>query len=295
MYKYRIGIIGTENTHSHQFISLFNKPDENGEFRYPDCHVTLVYGHYPEENTCAVEELGADKVAESIEEMVENVDAVMITARDGKFHYEFAKPFIEAGIPAFIDKPFTADPKEAVALARLAMEKNVPVCGGSSLKFAEDLNEFKSFIKEKEGKITASSVCAPVILDSEYSGFFFYAPHLCEITLELFGYYPKSVLANRNNKNVCAIVSYDGFDVSNHFNDGTPLYLANVCSKEGNLYKKIDLSKCGEAECESFVNMLRTGEMAHSYRQLVMPVCYMQAIKESYETGKPVDIECEIE
>lgn len=294
MYKYRIGIIGTENTHSHQFITLFNKPQENGEMLYPDCHVTLVYGHYPEENKKAVEELGADKVAESIEEMVENVDAVMITARDGKFHYEFVKPFIEKGIPAFVDKPFTVDPKEAVALIKLAKEKNVPLCGGSSLKFAEDLNVLKDFIAEKEGKLNGGSVIAPVILNSEYSGIFFYAPHLTEMTLEIFGYNPKSILASENNNSLCAVVSYDGFDVSNHFNDGAPFYSASVYTKGGICHKDIDLSNCGKLECENFVEMLRTGKMAHSYKELAMPVFYMDALKKSYETGKRVTIGFEI-
>lgn len=291
MKKFRIGIIGTENSHADGFVNLINKPDENGNLRYPDCHVTLVYGHYPEASQKLVDELGADAVASSIEEMVNNVDAVMVTARDGKFHYEFVKPFIEAGIPAFIDKPFTVNPEEAKELIALAKEKNVPLCGGSSLKFADAIEEMSEYVKETGDAILGGNVVAPLYIDSEYGGFFFYASHLTEMTLEVFGYNPCSISAFRNKAGVCAIINYDNFSVSNHFNQATWLYSVSAYTADHLEQKKIDLSMAASKECDAFVEMLRTGKMAQTYEQLVIPVYYMNAVKKAYETGENVYIE----
>ena len=290
MVKYRIGIIGAENSHADCFAREINLPDENGVLRYPDCRVTMVYGHYPEANEALAQKYQIDRIASSVEEMVGEVDAVMITARDGKYHYEFARPFVEAGIPAFVDKPFTVEPAEASALITLAKEKNVPLCGGSSLKFADGIMEFKKYVKETDAQILGGSLSAPVSSNSEYSGFFFYSSHLVEMTLEIFGYNPRCVTAVKHETSICATVHYDRFSVSNHFKETSPDYSAVVYTSDGTHLKKVDLDNCGERECAAFVDMLRTGRMHNTYEELMAPVYYMNAVKNAYETGITVDI-----
>ncbi|ASO04618.1 Gfo/Idh/MocA family oxidoreductase [Arenibacter algicola] len=46
-----------------------------------------------------------ETIANSLEEMVGMVDAVILARDDAKNHVAIAKPFIDAGIPIFIDKP----------------------------------------------------------------------------------------------------------------------------------------------------------------------------------------------
>lgn len=295
MKTIRVGIIGTENSHAWAFTNYFNKPDADGNLHCPDFHVTMVYGHYPKESEKCVREYGADKVAESIEEMVGNVDAVMITARDGKFHYEFAKPFIEAGIPAFIDKPFAVDPKEAIALINLAKEKNVPLCGGSSLKYVDGIQELKEYVKEMGEDVATGSMAAPLNMNNPYSGFFFYSSHLAEMTMEVFGYHPNSVMAIENKNSVSALINYDNYCVANNFcEDCGTAYSGSVFCKKGKMeYRKIDLANAYERECNVFVEMVRSGKMSHSYEELAAPVFYLNAVKEAYETGKKVEIKYE--
>ena len=136
---YKVGILGAENSHAMGFSQIFNGIREDLREEFDDIRVIAVGGSYPEANKEVAEKCGVEMVVESAAELEGKVDAIMVTARDGKYHAGFARPFIEVGLPAFVDKPFTSDPEEAVALARLAKEKGVPLCGGSSLKLCDDV------------------------------------------------------------------------------------------------------------------------------------------------------------
>ncbi len=46
-----------------------------------------------------------DNIADNMEDMIGNVDAVILARDDPENHKAMAKPFIDAGIPIFIDKP----------------------------------------------------------------------------------------------------------------------------------------------------------------------------------------------
>ena len=214
----------------------------------------------------------------------------MVTARDGKYHCGFARPFIEAGIPAFIDKPFSSDVKEAEELVKLAKEKGVPLCGGSSLKYSREIAELKNFATEKGVK--GGFISAPLNFKNEYSDFWFYSSHLAEMCMEVFGWTPKAVYATENNESVFAVVDYDKFSVTcNFINHGYSAYAGAVFSGDGSLVKTVGLDDVAKAETDEFVKMLRTGETIYGYKELVAPVYLLESIIKSYKTGKKINIE----
>lgn len=275
---YRIGIIGSENSHAMAFSNIFNV-----ENAYPDVRVVAVGGDWPEESEKVKQACGVEFVAEKPADMLGKVDAVMVTARHGGRHAEFARPFIEAGLPAFIDKPFTVDPAEAVALAKFARDRNVPLVGGSSTKDVYDVLTLRNLVKT--GDSLGGMVNAPLNMENPYGGFFFYSSHLAEIMLTIFGYTPESVDADEANGSVTAAAHYANFDVTNHFMNGTGYYSAAVFTKARPVLREIDISMCYRHECEAFARMLRTGEMNHSFEELVYPVFYLNAVHEAYKTG----------
>ncbi len=86
----------------------------------------LQYGSYPGRGMAFCETfVNPPRLCETIEEAAEDVDAAFIadsdSPKDGGDHLELSRPFLENGIPCFIDKPFAAtlaDAQEMVDLAR---------------------------------------------------------------------------------------------------------------------------------------------------------------------------------
>lgn len=287
---FRIGILGSENSHAMAFARIFNKTHTD---LYPDIRVTAIGGNFPEESEKVCAECGVDFLAASPEEMLGRVDAVMVTARDGQWHAPFAQPFIEAGLPAFIDKPFTRDPGQALALARLAKDKGVPLVGGSSVKYAWDVQLMKAAVERAKaaGEAISGDVTAPVNMHNDYGNFFFYASHLAEMSMTVFGYNPSSVMAYRSGDQITAVVRYPDYDVTNRFLEGNYNYTVLFNQKSRPLFREVDISLIYEYECENFARMLRTGKMDQSYEELIMPVFYLDAVERSFTSGCSCEIE----
>jgi len=290
---YKLGIIGTENTHAMAFSKLINLPDPvTGERLYPDVKVVGVYG--PDEDTAQaiINEAGAEFMAKSPDEFLGKVDAMLITSRKGSLHSGYAMPFVEKGMPLFIDKPFTSDVAEAEKLIEAAKLSGSKLCGGSGCRLAYDILMLQNSVRNltASGDMVSASMNYAADPTSEYDGFYFYAPHLTEMALAAFGEDVRSVYASENNGSRLSIWDYDSFSVSLHYTKGTFASSAIIYSKTGNIIRNIDTSLIYRHEVDHFVHMLRTGEMPQSYDSLVLPVKMIAAVEESLKTGKVVKV-----
>ncbi len=281
---FKIGIIGTENSHAAAFIDIFRTDPA-----YADMQVVCVGGMYEDANKRLQEKYGVEIINDA-EEMAKKVDAAMITCRDGKYHAGYAEKFIRAGIPVFVDKPFTVDAAEAEALVQLAQEKGVPIVGGSSLKSAWDILFLENVVNRDKKDVKAGSLIAPVSMDNEYSGFYFYSAHLAEMCLRVFGYDPIAVTARLCNNNVLAMVEYKDYTVSLHYVQDANCYYGQVVTSTGSYARDVDISFIYRHECEEFADMLRHGKMKYSYQQLIQPVYLLNSIHQSYSEGKRVEV-----
>jgi len=290
---YKIGIIGTENSHAMAFSKIINLPcPTTGKVLYPDAKVIGVYG--PDKTTAQaiINEAGAEFIADSPDEFHGKVDAMMITNRKGSLHARYAMPFIEKGMPLFIDKPFTSNVAEAEKLIAAAKKSGSKISGGSGCKLAYDVLILQNNVHNllASGKIISGSMNFAADTASEYDGFYFYSPHLTEMALKVFGTNVKSVAAFENGGSRVSIWRYENFDVSLHFTKDAPESSAVIYTKNGNIMRNIDISMVYPIEVQQFIHMLRTGEMPETYDELVLPVKLIAAIEEAVKTGREVAV-----
>ncbi len=88
---------------------------------------------------------GHPRVCDTVAEMTEGIDAVFISDCDGGGgdHLELARPFLTAGIPSFVDKPFASTLRDARALVRLAKKHGTPMYNESILSVVPAADLFR--------------------------------------------------------------------------------------------------------------------------------------------------------
>ena len=274
---FKIGIIGSENSHAAAFSEIFNLSGT-----YDDVRVTAIWGEDMEASRKIADKCHVEIVKPM--DMLRQVDAVMVTSRNGALHWGYVRPFIEAGKPAFVDKPLANDYAEARAIIDLAAEKHVPLVGGSSLKLIADTLALKEAADEARarGELLGGNVYAPVSLDNPYGGFYFYSSHLIEIALTIFGYDPVAVNAVRTKAGIAAVLEYAGYAVTLNYTESAYKYGGVVLARSGVSGREINMGDAYAREAESFVKMLRTGESDIPARNLALPVRVLNAIEASY-------------
>jgi predicted dehydrogenase len=121
-------------------------------------------------------------------EMIGKVDGMLIESVDGTVHLERARPFLEAGIPCFIDKPFTCSAADAKKIIDLSEQKKAPVFSSSSLRYAPELVDY--IADPKPGKLIGCTVHGPCSLSpvpERNAGLYHYGIHPVEVLFTLMG------------------------------------------------------------------------------------------------------------
>lgn len=290
---YKIGILGSDNSHALAFSKLVNIPDPaTGEYLYPDIRITGIYGHDSEQTEKVATEGQLDFIAEKPEDFSGKVDAVMVVFRHGDLHAKYALPFIRAGIPTWIDKPFAISISDAIDMIETAETHETLLTGGSTCKYAYDVLMLKNTVESNSiGNIITGSMNFPADLESEYGGLFFYGPHLAEMVMTVFGYDVRSVAAYVKNGSITALARYDRYDITMNFTRNSRQYVGIVYGENRTAVREIDISIVYRLGFDKFAKMLRTGKLPMPLQHLLAPTVLLNGIMKSLETGREVSLD----
>jgi len=283
----RIGMIGSENSHSKAVSKLINV-----EKAIKGVKVVSVWG---ETGAFAKETAEAGQIPKIVKrptDMIGEVDGVMIDHRHGKYHLPVATEFVKAGIPVFVDKPLCCSLAEGKKYLKLAKQKGVPTTSFSSIPTQKAFRKFQEQVAALE-QVVGGGSAGPCDLKSKYGGVFFYGIHQIDALIELFGTDVTHVELNKNRAQGLGILYYkDGKIVTMHCLKGgahTFQFMAHGKSIVHFVLTKRDKNPY-LTSTKMWIDMMRTGKEPIEHRRMLAPVAVLEALQKALDTGKKVSV-----
>jgi predicted dehydrogenase len=273
-----IGIIGAENSHTKAYAKLIN-----AEKRFEGVTVDYVWGETPELAKDASENGPIPNIVENSEDMLGKIDALIVDHRHAKYHLPAARPYVEAGIPTFIDKPFCYRAKEGKEFLALAREKGTPVTSYSVLPLQQTFVAFKEEMAGI-GDWISGTTYGNCDLDSQYGGVFFYGVHQVSMVLEAFGYDAEAVLVTRDGDFATGSIIYPSGKVVTMglIKSGAPGFGITAVGMKDVIDQAVKYDEIPYLTAvEMFIHMFRTGEEPLSHDEILKPVQVLEALEKS--------------
>lgn len=217
MTEIKIGIIGTDTSHSIAFTQLLH--DTSQPYHVPGGRVVAAYpggsADFPlsanrvEIYMDRLETEFAVKRTSSMEELVSYVDAILLLSADGRVHVEQFKQICSYGKPVYIDKPLALNRVDAAEIFRLADEVKLPIMSSSALRYAEQLIPYLADGNSTD--IQGATVFGPLVIEPTQSYYYWYGIHSIELLYSIMGAGCREVnVTVKNDKEVIEGIWKDG-------------------------------------------------------------------------------------
>lgn len=147
----RLGIVGTDTSHSVAFTALLNDPANKNHLAGARVVAAYKGGSSDIKESSGRVDKYADELSSKygveltpdIPTLLTKVDAILLESVDGRKHLEQFRQIVKAGKPVFIDKPLASTLFDAREIAKLAQENNVKWFSASVLRFSDVLPTLK--------------------------------------------------------------------------------------------------------------------------------------------------------
>lgn len=279
----RIGIIGSENTHSLAIAKTINI-----EKKIKKCSVDYVWGETKKLAQDTAKDGKIPNIVENPLEMLGKIDALIVDHRHPKFHLDAAVAFVKTGIPVFIDKPLCFNSAKGEKFLKLAKQAGAPV---TSFSVVPEQKKFSQFVlkKNKLGKVLAGATYGVCDVDSPYGGIFFYGIHQVEMALEAFGFNVDRVFISRNKNGATGQLIYPDNKIItlNFIKEGCPGFSIGCVGEKGGVFENINFDPNPYlAGIKTFTRMFLTRKEPQTHENLLVPIKILEALARSLKSHK---------
>lgn len=186
----RVGIIGLDTSHSIAFTKAMNVQDHADLRGYK---VVAAYPHGSKDIESSVKripgyiedvkEMGV-QIVDSIEDLLNEVDVVLLETNDGRRHLEQVLPVFKAGKRVFIDKPVAASLEDTLRIYKASEEYGVPTFSSSSLRYIKGAAEARN---GELGQVMGATTWSPASIEKTHPDMYWYGIHGVESLFTVMG------------------------------------------------------------------------------------------------------------
>ncbi len=187
----RLGLVDFDTSHVVNFTKRLNHMDIEEDQQVDGARVVAGWPgssmHSPDrlpKFTQQMREMGVQIVDEK-EDLMELCDGICIEANDGSVHLQRARPFLEAGMPCFVDKPFACSVPDARELIELSDKHGAPIFASSPQRFVPQIVQAAD--DEEIGDILGAHTATPAKEHPVNPGLYNYGIHGVEMLYALMG------------------------------------------------------------------------------------------------------------
>jgi predicted dehydrogenase len=283
----RLGLVGVNTSHADAFSRIFNGDDKQGP-QIETARITTLWGNDLARNEELQQRHRIETLVTNPNDMIGNIDGVLIIddTGGGATHVDLARPFIEAGVPTFIDKPMTVNYEDAVELFDLAAKHGTLLTSSSALRFPVELDDAAKARIAEIGKISSLVSVGP-------GEWFYYGVHAVELLGTVAGTGATSVQRLAFEHKDVAIIEYaDGpIAVVETLRDAVYTFHLTVYGEKGwTSIEAKDMKGFYRQQMESIVDMIESKTVPVTAAQTLEVHAILHAGTKSGETGKKVDL-----
>lgn len=117
------------------------------QFGFPDVKVTHIWADRPEDANRVARAALIPTVVSRPEDVIGHVDAVLIATDKGDEHVERCRPFVDAGLTIFVDKPM-ADKAEDLQTFSRWVGQGARILSSSCMRYCKEFSPFRASTRD---------------------------------------------------------------------------------------------------------------------------------------------------